>query len=86
MRRPGCYPEALSCWHLQVVSLHVKSWTPLSVSFAFAIFLPVSERRGRTYQGVSCDPCFRLYDLLGGVVVDEFRKGGTQYIASSPAD
>ena len=40
MRRPGCFPGAWSSWHLQVVSLHLKWWTSLSVSFAFCSILP----------------------------------------------
>ena len=39
MRRPGYYPGARSSWHLQVVSLHLKSWTFLSASFAFCSIL-----------------------------------------------
>ena len=36
MRHPGCYPGARSSWHLQIVSLHLKSWASLSDSFAFS--------------------------------------------------
>ena len=40
MRRPGCIPGAWSSWHLQVVSLHLKSWTCPPASFAFCSILP----------------------------------------------
>ena len=32
MRRPGCFPGTWSSRHLQVVSLHLKSWTSLPAS------------------------------------------------------
>ena len=38
MRRTGCFPGAWSSWHLQVVSLHLKSWTCLSAFFAFCFY------------------------------------------------
>ena len=53
MRRPGCFPGAWSSWHLQVVSLHLKSWTSLSVSFASFSILPCerAERSEAPWQG-----------------------------------
>ena len=48
MRRSGWYPRARSSQHLQVVTLHLKSWTSPPASFAFcSIFFLVSERGGR---------------------------------------
>lgn len=38
------YREAWSCWHLQVLSLHLKSWTFLSVSFALLCSIIPCER------------------------------------------
>ena len=44
----GCFSSTWSSWHLQVVSLHLKSWTSLSASFGFCcMFFLVSERSGR---------------------------------------
>ena len=48
MRRPGWYPRAWSSWHLQVLSLHLKSWTSVSASFSFCYInhlYYMSERR-----------------------------------------
>ena len=46
MRRSGWYPRARSSWHLQVVSLHLKSWTsPLHSHLV--LFALISERSGR---------------------------------------
>ena len=46
MRRLGCFPGAWSTSHLQVTSLHLKSWTSLSASFShfLLIFFLVRER------------------------------------------
>ena len=61
MRRPGWYPQAWSSWHLQVVSLHLISWTSLSASFAFCSILPCeSERSGRRKP-----PAERVYIIPG---------------------
>ena len=50
MRRSGCYPGAWSSWHSQVVSLHLKSWTSLSSSFALCYILPCE-------RALSAAPC-----------------------------
>ena len=47
MRRPGCCSGASR--HLQVVSLHLKSWTSLSASSAFCSILPC-ERAQRAAE------------------------------------
>ena len=52
-RRPGCYPEAWSSWHLQVVSLHLKSWTSLSASFAFCSILVSAGRAAKRLEGTA---------------------------------
>ena len=36
-RRPGCFPGAWSSWHLQVISLHLKSWTDASAHSRFVL-------------------------------------------------
>ena len=41
-----------STWHLPVTSLHLKSWTSLSASFAFDSIV-VSERSGRAERSAS---------------------------------
>ena len=45
MRRPCCSPEHAALGVLQVVSVHLKSWTSLSVPHL--VLFSSSERRGR---------------------------------------
>ena len=59
MRRPGWYPRAWSSWHLQVVNLHLKSWTSLSASFAF----------WRSFPGLLSQSRLRPWIALGWIQI-----------------
>ena len=75
MWRPGWYARAWSSWHLHVVSLHLNSWTSLSVSIAFCILrsISVSERSGRQKP-----PADRIASYLSFIA----RVPGNQFYCS----
>ena len=72
MRRPGWYPGAWSVWHLQLVSLHPKSWISWSDSFACVLFFLLSERSGRGSRPRSEAPC--TYIVIGSLTMIQGRR------------
>ena len=93
MRRPGSYPEACSSWHLQVVSLHIKSWTSLSASFAFCCILPCERawRAAEAARGTKRLVCtyirihahqklYQVWPVYGGDIYRHWVSGCAGYL------